>query len=232
MGILYLVATPIGNLKDITLRALEILEKVDCIACEDTRMTMKLLTHYNLKKRLISHYSHNEKAAAEKVLVLLADGKDVAIVSDSGTPCISDPGAFTVNAARKAGHTVVPIPGPSAFSTLLSVAGFPVKDCTYAGFLSPKQGRRKNELSRLLETKNPFVVYESVHRITKLLADLEELAPLRQLVMGREMTKIYEEFFCGTAKEVLTHLNEMSTIKGEFAIFIASEKKIKEKDSE
>ena len=232
MGTLYIVATPIGNLKDITLRALETLEKVDCIACEDTRMTLKLLTHYNLKKKLISHYSQNEKNAAHKVLALLDEDKEVAIVSDSGTPCISDPGTYTVQAARKAGHTVVPVPGPSAFSALVSVAGFPVKDCTYAGFLSPKQGRRKNELGRLLDTKNPFVIYESVHRITKLLADLDELAPDRQMILGREMTKIYEEFFSGTAKEVLTHLNEMTTIKGEFALFIASKKKSKDYDHE
>jgi len=228
MGNLYIVATPIGNLKDITLRALEVLEKVDCIACEDTRMTLKLLSHFNLQKHLISHYSHNEKSASKKVLDLLGQGKEVAIVSDSGTPCISDPGTYTVRLAREAGHTIVPIPGPSALAALISVSGFPAKDFTFAGFLSPKKGRRKNELTRLLETESPFVIYESVHRITGLLEDLAELGAERTIVMGREMTKIHEEFFSGKPKEVLTHLTQMSMIKGEFVIFVASRKNSKD----
>ncbi len=232
MATLYVVATPIGNLEDITQRALKTLEKVDYVACEDTRHTLALLSRFGLKKRLVSHYSYNERASAVKIIDLLGEGSDVALVSDSGTPCISDPGVYIVRLAREKGFPVVPIPGPSALSALLSIAGLPVKGVSFQGFLSPKKGRRKNQLQKLLDAGEGFILYESPMRVAGLLADLAELAPARRIVAGRELTKIHEEVLSGTAGEVLTELEKKPKILGEFSLLVSSGKNIKEYEDE
>ncbi|MBN2351459.1 MAG: 16S rRNA (cytidine(1402)-2'-O)-methyltransferase [Spirochaetales bacterium] len=228
MATLFVVATPIGNLDDITRRALAVLEKADYVACEDTRQTLKLLSHYGLKKRLVSHYSYNERASADGIVKLLAEGRDVALVTDSGTPGISDPGTYVVRLAREKGFAVSPVPGASALSALLSVSGFSAKGVSFQGFLSPKKGRRKNQLQKLLESGDGFLLYESPMRITGLLADLAALAPDRRVVAGRELTKIHEEILAGIAQEVLTELEKKPKILGEFSLLVAGEKNVKE----
>jgi 16S rRNA (cytidine1402-2'-O)-methyltransferase len=216
-----MVATPIGNLDDITYRAVETLKGVEVIACEDTRHTQQLLTHWGISKRLIACHAHNEANSAKGIVGLLAEGKDVAFVSDAGTPGISDPGARVVSAVRQAGFTVVPIPGVSAQSALVSVAGYVGKTFTFEGFLSPKKGRRKKRLEELLSRDEAFIIYESPFRILKTLAELAELDGERQIVLGREMTKKFEEFLQGTASQVMEVLAAKPSIKGEFALLVA-----------
>nr|WP_321306371.1 16S rRNA (cytidine(1402)-2'-O)-methyltransferase [uncultured Sphaerochaeta sp.] len=221
MSTLYMVATPIGNLDDITYRAVETLKGVEIIACEDTRHTQQLLTHWGISKRLIACHAHNETNSAKGIVGLLAEGKDVAFVSDAGTPGISDPGARVVSAVRQAGFTVVPIPGVSAQSALVSVAGYVGKTFTFEGFLSPKKGRRKKRLEELLSRDEAFIIYESPFRILKTLGELAELDGARQIVLGREMTKKFEEFLQGTASQVMEILGAKPSIKGEFALLVA-----------
>ncbi|MGH0052020.1 MAG: 16S rRNA (cytidine(1402)-2'-O)-methyltransferase [Sphaerochaetaceae bacterium] len=221
MSTLYMVATPIGNLEDITYRAVETLKNVQVIACEDTRHTQQLLTHYGISKRLIACHAHNESNSAKGIVGLLEEGKDVAFVSDAGTPGISDPGARVVSAVRQAGYTVVPIPGASAQATLVSVAGYVGKSFTFEGFLSPKKGKRQKRLEALLSRNEAFIIYESPFRILKTLAELVELDASRQVVLGREMTKKFEEFFQGPALLVLEQLSAKPSIKGEFALLVA-----------
>jgi 16S rRNA (cytidine1402-2'-O)-methyltransferase len=216
-----MVATPIGNLDDITYRAVETLKGVEVIACEDTRHTQQLLTHWGISKRLIACHAHNEANSAKGIVCLLAEGKDVAFVSDAGTPGISDPGARVVSAVRQAGFTVVPIPGVSAQSALVSVAGYVGKTFTFEGFLSPKKGRRKKRLEELLSRDEAFIIYESPFRILKTLAELAELDGERQIVLGREMTKKFEEFLQGTASQVMEVLAAKPSIKGEFVLLVA-----------
>lgn len=225
MATLYIVATPIGNLADITLRALDVLRQVDTIACEDTRHTRKLLTHYEISKPLLSCRSQNEVQAAKQVIGLLEQDRDCAYVSDAGTPGLSDPGARLVEAVRLAGFPVVPIPGPSAMTALLSVAGFGGRTVTFDGFLSPKGGKRKKRIDELLEREENFFLYESPHRILKVLADIAEKEPDRQLLVGREITKIHEEFVEGRAEEVLRAFTERNSLKGEFVILVSGRKK-------
>ena len=221
MSTLYMVATPIGNLDDITYRAVETLRSVDVIACEDTRHTQTLLQKFDIQKRLIACHAHNESNSAQGIVALMEAGNNVAFVSDAGTPGISDPGLRVVKAVRDAGFVVVPIPGPSAVATLISVAGYVGKSFTFEGFLSPRKGRRTKRLSELLERNEAFVIYESPFRIVKTLDEIAELDPLRQVVAGREMTKKFEEFLVGTAGEVSTLLSSRQAIKGEFALCIA-----------
>ncbi len=225
MAVLYVIATPIGNLEDITLRALRILKEVDIIACEDTRRTGKLLKHYNLRKQVLSFHSHNQKRTAVALLDLLREGKPIALVTDGGTPGISDPGSYLVRLVRDGGYRIVPIPGPSALSSLLSVAGAPTGGMTFAGFLSPKPGRRKKRLKELLSRKDALVLFESPHRILRLLEDLKELAPERRILLGREMTKLHEEFLEGIPEELLTDLSGRVKIVGEFSVFLMPDKK-------
>ena len=220
MSILYVVATPIGNLGDITYRAVEVLQSVDVIACEDTRHTQNLLTHYNISKRLIATHAHNEANSAKGIINLLEEGKNVAFVSDAGTPGVSDPGSRLVEAVRTAGFDVVPLPGASALTTLLSVAGYIGRSVHFEGFLSPKSGRRKKRLEELLNRDESFVFYESPFRIVKVLEELLTLAPQRRVVVGREMTKKFEEFLSGSLAEVLQTLKDRSAVKGEFAVLI------------
>ena len=221
---LYFVATPIGNLKDISYRAIEVLESVDVIACEDTRHTLQLLNHFEIKKPLVSCRAQNEQAAAQKIVHLLDEGQNVAYASDAGTPGISDPGAVLVDVARGAGHEIVPIPGACAFVSLASVAGSGGKTLLFEGFLSPKPGRRRSRLRELMVTGFAFVLYESPFRIVKLLADIADIQCERRIVVGRELTKLHEEIVEGTAAEVLEDFAGRSKILGEFAVFVSGSK--------
>lgn len=220
---LYMVGTPIGNLEDITLRALEVLKGVDVIACEDTRHTSLLLNHYDIRKKLIACHAYNENESARGIIALLDAGSSVAYVSDAGTPGVSDPGARLVEAVRASGHTVVPVPGPSAVVTLVSAAGYVGKSFTMEGFLSPKPGRRKQRLETLLGRDEAFVVYESPFRIVKTLKEIAALAPSRHLVVGREMTKLHEEYLTGTADAIAADLASRPAVKGEFAVLVRPE---------
>ncbi|MFA5513670.1 MAG: 16S rRNA (cytidine(1402)-2'-O)-methyltransferase [Sphaerochaetaceae bacterium] len=225
MGILYIVATPIGNLEDITLRALRVLKEVDVIACEDTRHTLRLLSHYKIEKRLIATHSHNEKASSEGIVKLLEEGLNVAFVSDAGTPAISDPGSILVSKVRQRGFEVVPIGGISAVTTLLSVSGAVGKSFTFEGFLPLKPKKRSLRLTELLNRNESFVLYESPFRIVKLLEEICVIDSKRRVVVGREISKIYEEFVEGSAQEVASVFKSRTSIKGEFAICVASEVK-------
>lgn len=225
MSELYIVATPIGNLGDITFRALETLKTVDVIAAEDTRHTLELLTHFEIRKPLISCRAQNEEFASEKIIKMLDEGQKVAYASDAGTPGISDPGAILAGLARKAGHNVIPIPGASAFAALASVAGAGGKTLIFEGFLSPKPGRRRSRLKELLATGDAVIVYESPFRIVKLLADIADIDNERRVVVGRELTKLHEEITDGTAEEVLKDYSSRQKILGEFAVFISGLKK-------
>ncbi len=218
---LYVVGTPIGNLGDITVRALEIFKTADYIACEDTRHTLHLLTHFEIRKPLISCRAQNEAEAARKIIGLLADGKNVAFASDAGTPALSDPGAVLVRYVREAGYPIVPIPGASAFAVMVSIAGTGDSSVLFEGFLSPKQGRRKRRLQELMALHFGFVLYESPFRIVKLLQDIAEIESSRYIVVGRELTKLHEEILHGSASEVLQTIQGRQSIKGEFSVFIS-----------
>jgi 16S rRNA (cytidine1402-2'-O)-methyltransferase len=218
---LYIIATPIGNLGDMTFRAVETLKTVDLVACEDTRQTLKLLTHFGIRVRLLSCRAGNEANASRKVIAALDERKTVAYCSDAGTPAISDPGAILVRSAASAGHTVVPLPGASAFASLVSIAGGADKSVVFEGFLSPKDGRRKSRLKALLEGGAAFVLYESPFRVLKLLADIVELDHERYVCVGREMTKVHEEYLRGSASEISAVLRERTDIRGEFSVFVS-----------
>jgi 16S rRNA (cytidine1402-2'-O)-methyltransferase len=218
---LYIVATPIGNLGDMTFRAVETLKTVDLIACEDTRHTLKLLTHFGISVCLLSCRAANEEGASRKVIAALEAGKTVAYCSDAGTPAVSDPGAVLARRADQAGHTVIPIPGVSAFAALVSVAGGMDKSVVFEGFLSPKDGRRRSRLKELLETGFAFVLYESPFRILKLLADIADLEKERYICVGREMTKVHEEYLRGSVAEILALLSEKKEQRGEFSVFVS-----------
>jgi len=225
MGELYVVGTPIGNLGDITLRALEALKNADTIACEDTRHTLKLLTHFSIAKPLISCHANDEARASARIVSLLDAGKKVAYCTDAGTPGLSDPGAVLVRSARAAGHVVIPIPGPSAFATLVSVSGFGGRGLLFDGFPSPKASRRRARLSALLVREEAFMLYESPFRIAKLMADIAGIAPERQVCIGRELTKIHEQVVVGSAAELAARISGGAGLpipeKGEFAVLVA-----------
>ncbi len=229
MAQLYMVATPIGNLKDITLRALEVLKEVDAIACEDTRHSLKLLNAHGISKPLIACHAHNERQAAVRIRGMLAEGKSVAYISDAGTPGISDPGSSLARLILQEGMSVSPIPGPSAMAALMSVNPFPGKRVIFEGFLSPKGGRRKNQLKELLNLGDAFIVYESPYRIVKLLKDLHELCSEynddRDVICGRELTKSHEELLLGSPAEIKTSLEERPSVKGEFALLVSGQGK-------
>lgn len=230
MSTLYIVGTPIGNLGDITYRAVETLKNVDVVAAEDTRHTLQLLTHLEIRKPLISCRAQNEKIAAQKIIQLMDEEKNIAFASDAGTPGISDPGAILAGLVRKAGHSVVPIPGPSAFATLASVAGAGGKTLIFEGFLSPKPGKRRSRLKELLSTEDAIVLYESPFRIVKLLTDIADIDNNRRVVVGRELTKLHEEIVEGTAAELRDDFTSRASIKGEFAVFISGIKKVQLSD--
>jgi len=229
---LYIVGTPIGNLGDITFRALETFKSVDVIAAEDTRHTLELLTHFEIRKPLVSCRAQNEGFASEKIIQMLDKGQKVAYASDAGTPGISDPGAVLAEKARSAGHRVIPIPGPSAFATLASVAGSGGKTLVFEGFLSPKPGRRRSRLRELMGTPAACIVYESPFRVVKLLADIAEIDGERRIVVGRELTKLHEEINDGPAKEIYEDYSSRSKVLGEFAVFISGNKATSKAENE
>jgi len=220
MGKLLMVATPIGNLGDITLRALEALRGADAIACEDTRHTIKLLSHYGISKPLLSCHANDEERGAARVLGILSEGKTVAYCSDAGTPGLSDPGALLARRAREAGHEVSPLPGASAFAALVSTAGAGGRSFLFDGFPSPKAGRRKRRVEELLAGRESFVLYESPYRILALLEDIAAAGPERRICVGREMTKLHEEFLAGKASEILAELRSRTEQRGEFAVLV------------
>ncbi|TFG63371.1 MAG: 16S rRNA (cytidine(1402)-2'-O)-methyltransferase [Spirochaetales bacterium] len=225
MSSLFIVGTPIGNLKDITFRSLEALKEVDIIACEDTRHTRKLLSAYDIHKPVISCYAHRELKGTSAVLAQLQGGKNVAYVTDAGTPALSDPGSMLVREARAAGHEVIPIPGVSAVTTILSVAGFAGKSVIFEGFLSPKQGKRVKRLKELFEREESFILFESPHRIVKLLGDIAEIKPESNMVLGREMTKMHEEYISGKSQAIFEEFKAKTLIKGEFTLIVSGNKK-------
>jgi len=218
-GYLYIAATPIGNLEDISLRVLRLLREADIIACEDTRKTGLLLKHFGIEaKRLLSYYSHNENQRIPQLLQALAEGLTVVQVSDAGTPGLSDPGNRLVTAAAAAGITVVPLPGASALTALLQVCHFPARTFHFEGFLPTKKGRQ-TRLRHLGTLKDAIVLYESTHRILKCLSELREHLGDRQCLVGRELTKLHETLFRGRLSEAETFFSEHS-IKGEFTLIV------------
>ncbi|MDR1257592.1 MAG: 16S rRNA (cytidine(1402)-2'-O)-methyltransferase [Spirochaetaceae bacterium] len=219
-----MVASPIGNLRDISVRALETLKAVSIVACEDTRHSLKLLTHFGIKVRLVSCRAANEAKAAAKLVEEMDGGCDIAYLSDAGSPALSDPGAVLARLAADGGHRVVPVPGPSAFASLVSAAGAADKTIVFEGFLSPKGGRRRSRLKELLALGSAFVLYESPFRIVKLLTDLTEFDAGRYICVGREMTKIHEEYIRGAAASVLRVLEQRVEQKGEFSVFVSGRK--------
>jgi len=213
---LYIVATPIGNLRDITLRALRVLGEVSLIAAEDTRTTRWLLSHYDINTPYTSYHDHNRVSKLPVLLEALSQG-DVALVSDAGTPAISDPGAELADAAANAGHAVVPIPGPSALTAALSVAGIETDQFLYLGFLPRRGGPRRKLLESLGGEHRPWVAFEAPHRLTDTLTDIHETLGDRQVVICRELTKLHEEIFRGTVTLALEHFTEP---RGEFTLIV------------
>jgi len=220
-GNLYIVATPIGNLSDLTFRAKETLEKANLIACEDTRHTGILLKHYGIQKPTLSFHSHSGQMKVEKILDYLKNGSDVALVSDAGTPGISDPGYRLIRTALDEGVTVIPIPGASAVITALCASGLPTDKFLYLGFLPVKKGRQ-TVFKQIAESEHTVVFYESPHRLIKTLTQLKDhLKPDAQVVIAKELTKIYETFHRGTLEEVLGKFGEGKP-KGEYVILITN----------
>jgi 16S rRNA (cytidine1402-2'-O)-methyltransferase len=219
-GTLYITATPIGNLEDITVRALRILSDVDYIAAEDTRKTGILLKHYTIRKRLISYFEHNEQSRTPGIIRDLLEGKSVALVSEAGTPTISDPGFRLVHAARQAGIPTIPVPGPNAAVAALSVSGLPVHRFAFEGFLPTRQGKRKNMLARLATESRTLIFYESPFRILAALQDMLEVLGDRPAMLARELTKLYEEHLCGSLASIREMLSRKK-IKGEITLIVS-----------
>lgn len=219
-GKLFLVGTPIGNLEDITLRALRVLREADLIAAEDTRRARKLLSRYDIHTPLVSYHGHNEKERAEAVAREVEAGKKVALVSDAGMPGVSDPGFRAVEECRRRGLDVEVIPGPSSLTAALAVSGLPLSSFRYEGFLPTARTRRRSRLANLLAEGEALVVYEAPHRVVETLRDISELAPQRQVVLARELTKLHEEVLRGTAGELLEILGGGKP-RGEFVLVVA-----------
>lgn len=218
MGTLYLVATPIGNLEDITLRAIKVLKQVDLIAAEDTRTTRALLSHYDIHTRMISNHRINEQKNAQHLLELLSD-KDIALVSDAGTPVINDPGYLLVKAAIEAGIKVVPIPGVSSPITALSVSGLPADEFTYIGYLPHKSSERRMFLDKYKNTRATIILLETPHRIISALEDMQKTWGNRNIAVCREMTKLFEEILRGSVEEILQHFRTHPPL-GEFTLVV------------
>jgi 16S rRNA (cytidine1402-2'-O)-methyltransferase len=218
---LYVVATPIGNLEDITLRALRILKEVDLIACEDTRQTQKLLNHYNISTRTISYHEHNEVTRASELVRQMQAGASVALVTDAGMPGISDPGFRLITLAIRHQLAVVPIPGASAFLCALVASGLPTDSFRFSGFLPAKRGERRAELDAITQSQHTQIFYEAPHRVVAALEHIVEvLGPGRPIVIARELTKLHEELLRGPASEVLATLKSRDTVKGEITLLI------------
>ena len=219
-GTLYIIATPIGNLEDITFRAVRLLKEVALVAAEDTRHSRKLLTHYGISTPLTSYYDHNQSLKGERILAALRDGKHVALISDAGTPCISDPGYHLVRDALAEGIKVIPIPGACAAVTALSAGGLPTDCFTFAGFPPNKEGKRRSFLAGLIHAHGTVVLYEAPHRLVDTLTDIAAIMGERQVVVARELTKLYEECLQGTATAVREQVKE-GRERGEVVILIA-----------
>jgi 16S rRNA (cytidine1402-2'-O)-methyltransferase len=218
-GTLYVVATPIGNLEDITLRALRVLKGVDVIAAEDTRHTRILLAHHGIRTPLTSYHEHNERAKAQVLVARLARGEGVALVSDAGTPTLSDPGYRLVHEAIRAGISVVPIPGPAALAAVLSASGLPGNRFVFEGFLPANKRERRGRLQALREEKRTLLFYEAPHRLKDSLKDLWEILGDREIVLGREVTKVHEEFVRGRIHEVWADLTGRE-LRGEITLVV------------
>src|SRR5882672_1435174 len=218
-GTLYLVATPIGNLEDITLRALRTLRECDVVAAEDTRRTGLLLKHFGISRPLLSYFQFNEARRSEEIIERLRRGEKVALVTDAGSPGISDPGERVVRAALAAGFRVESVPGSCALVAALTASGLPTDEFHFIGFLPHKSGQRRNRLEALKEFAGTLVLYESPYRIEKLLTELAEVFPERQIVLARELTKKFEEFVRGTPPDLLEVLKKR-TLKGEFVVLV------------
>src|SRR5881275_3218778 len=218
---LYLVATPIGNLEDITLRALRVLKECDVVAAEDTRHTGQLLKHFGISKPLLSYFQFNEAKRSEQIIERLCRGEKVALVTDAGSPGISDPGERVVKAAITAGFRVEPVPGPSALVAALTASGLSTEEFHFIGFLPHKSGQRRKRLQACKEIPGTLLIYESPYRIEKLLTELQELFPERPVVLARELTKKFEEFLRGTPAELLEAARKRS-LKGEFVVMVSA----------
>jgi 16S rRNA (cytidine1402-2'-O)-methyltransferase len=228
-GSLYVVATPIGNLEDITYRAIRILRDVDKIACEDTRHVRKLLDHYGIARPLVSYHEHNEVERTRELIDEIRAGRNIAVVTDAGTPLISDPGYRIVSGAIAEGITVVPVPGPAAAIAALMASGLPTDAFYFGGFLPPKKGQRRALLERIRNEASTVVFYEAPHRILESLSDIVEvLGDTRRIVAAREITKMHEEFIRGTVAEVHAELSRRTAIKGEITILIAKAERVEQ----
>ncbi|RLA84551.1 MAG: 16S rRNA (cytidine(1402)-2'-O)-methyltransferase [Deltaproteobacteria bacterium] len=216
-GNLYLVSTPIGNLEDVTLRALKVLKEVDVIAAEDTRRTRILLRHYGIERPILSFFEGNERRRTEEILELLEQGKDVALLCDAGTPTVSDPGYRLVRAVREKGMRVVPIPGPTAVIAALSASGLPTDSFSFFGFLPPKGAKRKRRLQEIARSRPTVILFESPKRLPETLRDLLQYCGNRRVVIARELTKLHEEFICGELSTIIEEMKERS-LKGEVTI--------------
>ena len=214
-----MVATPIGNLEDITLRALRILKEVDLIACEDTRQTMKLLAHFEIQKRLVSYHEHNEITRAAEIVIDLEQGAKVALVSDAGTPVVSDPGHHLVNLCLRHGIQVVPVPGASAFVAALAASGMPVEEFSFVGFLPSRPTERRKALRELAAERRTIVFYEAPHRLLDTLEDARDVLGNRTTVVAREVTKLYEEFLRGRIETVLEAV-KLKPPRGEITLIL------------
>ena len=220
-GTLYLVGTPIGNMEDITLRALRILKEVDLIACEDTRHTVQLLDHYGIEKMTVSYHEHNELTRAAELIVHLEQGDNIAMVSDAGMPGVSDPGYRLIALAVRHHIKVVPVPGASAFLSALVASGLPTDSFRFSGFLPAKEGARRTLLEAIRQSPRTQIFYEAPHRIVEALRDVVELlGPDRHIVVAREVTKLHEEFLRGRAEDVLATLQKRGEVKGEITLLI------------
>lgn len=218
-GRLYVVATPIGNLEDITLRALRVLKEADLIACEDTRQTVKLLSHFDIQKRLVSYHEHNEITRAPEIVIELEQGAKVALVSDAGTPAISDPGHRLVSLCLRHGIKVEPVPGASAFVAALAASGMPVDEFTFVGFLPARQSERRKKLRALASEPRTLALYEAPHRLSDTLEDALEILGNRPAVIARELTKIYEEFSRSHLQELVA-VARKKAVRGEITLLI------------
>lgn len=227
-GDLYVIATPIGNREDITLRALNVLARVDLVATEDTRHTLRLLSHHNIKRRLISYHEHNEKERTKKLLDKLNSGLSVALVSNAGTPTVSDPGYQLIKTAIERDIRVVPIPGVSAAVTALSVSGMPTDSFVFVGFLARKKGKRLEQLRKLAFEQRTIIFYESPRRIQVLLEEIVSNIGDRKGVLCREMTKLYEEFVRDNLSDILRSLKERPSVKGECTLLVAGNEENKD----
>src|SRR6266478_2589207 len=219
-GTLYVVATPIGNLADITHRAIQILNDVDLIACEDTRHTRKLLQHYGITTRTVSYHEHNEQQRAGELIELLKEGKDVGVVSDAGTPGISDPGFRLVRLAIARELSVVPVPGPSALITALVASGLPTDEFFFGGFLPARSGARQTRLNELRSIPSTLIFYEAPHRLAAALSDAHEILGERDAVVARELTKLHEEISRGRLSELVARFSSGENARGEIVLII------------